>query len=411
MVNLDLDNVPIEEALERILSAHGLSYEINPGSNIFVVNKLQDSPKQLMTRIYPLKFATVPSSKLLSTLSEQGGTIESATSGIIAAISAVLSEGGSVIEDSRTNSIIVSDIPNQFPLIENTITRLDVRIPQILIEAELLDITKRTADEMGVKFGNESFLDFTPASRNTAYPFNPDKLIGDGLFSKSYTEGTLSFPALAMTLDFLRNQTDTKNLARPRILTLNNNTAEISITTKQAIGFNTTTTAQSGDTSEEPERVETGVSLKVTPQANTLTREIIMAIEPKVSDASVSQISSTVFDPETRGTKSILRVNDGDTIVLGGLLRTEESNLRTSVPVLGQIPILGAPFRHKDKTDSQRELIIFITPHIVEENMLMKTASTKPQRIAREQSIPSNRSQEIEKDLLQAEKKHSNAYR
>ena len=417
-VNLYLDKVPVEEALERILSAHNLTYEINPGSNIFVVKALQITSQQLMTRIYPLKFATVPSSQLFNTLSSNGGSSGDAPAGIIAAVSATLSENGAVVEDTRTNSIIVTDIPSQFPLIESTITRLDIRIPMIMIEAELLDISKTTADDMGVKFGSASFLKIAKdagTTRNTGFPFDQNKLAREGLFTKSYTAGTISFPALEMTLDFLRSHTDTKNLARPRILTLNNHTAEISIITDEAIGLSTETTSSEGTSSSvaEAERVETGVSLKVTPQANTFTREIIMAIEPKVTEATTGGTfgGTTFLDPEERSTKSVLRVQDGDTIVLGGLLRTEETNVRTLIPILGDIPIIGAPFRHKNKDVSQRELIIFITPHILDENAPMRTVSSKSQKIAREQSAPSSRTQEIEKDLLHMEKKYFNAYR
>ena len=422
-VNLYLDNVPINKALERILSAHNLTYEIDPGSNIFIVNTLQATPNQLMTRVYPLKFASVPSSQLLNTLSitsEGGGGEDSSSGGILDVIKAVLSPKGVVVEDARTNSLMVSDIPSQFPLIESTITRLDVRIPLILIEVELLDITKSTADDMGVKFGSVSFANFVPASRTLSYPFNPHKITDDPLRTvtgpplKQYTAGTLSFPALAMTLDFLRSRTDTKNLARPRILTLNNHTAEISITTDEAIGLASSTTSSEGTATSvaEAERVQTGVSLRVTPQANVVTREIIMAIEPKVIQVTVGESfgGQNFLDPEERGTKSILRVSDGDTIVLGGLLRTEITNVTTSIPILGSIPIIGAPFRHKDTFESQRELIIFITPHILDENTPLMAASTKPRKIVREQSIPSSRAREIEKDLSYMEKKYFNAY-
>jgi len=421
-VNLYLDNVPVEEALERILSAHNLAYEITPGSNIFTVKALQTSSDQLMTRIYPLKFATVPSSQLFSTLSGEGGeSVERNTgsTGIIAAVSAVLSQIGTVVEDTRTNSLIVSDIPIQFPLIENTIMQLDIRIPQILIEAEILDISTTLAEDMGVKFGNPSFAQYAGGpTRNLVYPFNPDKLITDdtpGLFVKEYTAGTLSFPALEMTLDFLRSHTDTKSIARPSILTLNNSMAEIKIITDEAIGIVQNTTSSEGTSSQvrEAERVETGVSLKVTPQANIHTREIIMAIEPKVTQATIGGTfdGQTFLDPESRGMKSILRIHDGDTIVLGGLLRTEKTTIRVSIPILGDIPIIGAPFRHKEKDEDQRELIIFITPHILDEDVSLKTALLKPKKIIREQSVSSNRTQTIEKDLLRLEKKYFNAYK
>lgn len=415
-VNLYLNNVPVEEALERILSAHNLTYEINPNSNIFTVKTLQTSSKQLMTRVYPLKFATVPSSKLFSTLGGGSGDKESESAGIIAAVSSVLSSEGTVVEDARTNSLIVSDIPNQFPLIENTITQLDVRIPQILIEVEILDISKTTADNMGIKFG-QTPVTFSGAQRDHVYPFRQNDLLRKGyeFAEEEYRVGTIDFSGLTMALDFLRSHTDTKNLARPRILTLNNSTAEIKITTNEAIGIasNTTSSQATAVTVAQAERVETGVSLKVTPQANIYTREITMAIEPKVVQVTIGATfnGQNFLDPEERGVKSILRVHDGDTIVMGGLLRTEKTSIRTSVPILSQIPIIGAPFRHKDEDENRRELIIFITPHILDENVSLKSARLKPKKIIREQSAPSGRTQVIEKDLSYVEEKYFNAYK
>lgn len=325
----------------------------------------------------------------------------------------MLTQDGKIIEDSRTNSLIVTDIPSQFPLIEQTIARLDVKIPQILIEVEMLDISKTTADLLGAKFGDTPFT-FTGGERDTIYPFdrnkamaNFGKLGGQGFEFEDaeYRVGTLSFAGLAMTLQFLRTQSDTRNLARPRILTLDNETAEISIKTNEAIGLaSTTTSSQSTAVSvSQAERVETGIFLRVTPQADIDNAEITMAIEPRVIQARTGQTfgSQTFKDPEERGTKSVLRVLDGDTIVLGGLLRTNQEETRTSVPVLGRIPFLGAAFRHKDKSESQRELIIFITPHIIQEGI----SSARIPQMVFQQNVPSLRGEAINKELLRFEQK------
>lgn len=417
-LSIYLDKVPIEEALERILSSNNLTYELKPGSHIFVVRPLDKPVKQLVTRVYRLKYATVVSSKLNQTLTlGQAGSASfssgGSSQGIVAAVKAMLTLDGKIIEDSRTNSLIVTDIPNQFPLIEQTIARLDVKIPQILIEVEMLDISKTTADLLGAKFGDTPFT-FTGGERDTIYPFdrnkamaNLGKLGGQGFeFEEAeYRVGTLSFAGLAMTLQFLRTQSDTRNLARPRILTLDNETAEISIKTNEAIGLaSTTTSSQSTAVSvSQAERVETGIFLRVTPQADIDNAEITMAIEPRVIQARTGQTfgSQTFKDPEERGTKSVLRVLDGDTIVLGGLLRTNQEETRTSVPVLGKIPFLGAAFRHKDKSESQRELIIFITPHIIQEEI----SSARIPQMVFQQNVPSLRGEAINKELLRFEQK------
>ncbi len=417
-VSIYLDRVPVEEALERILSGNALTYELKPGSNIFVVRPSDRPARLLITRVYRLKYATVMSSSLNQTLSvdpAMGGSVasSSAEDGIAAAVKAMLTSEGKVIEDSRTNSLIVTDIPVQFPRIEQTIARLDVRIPQILIEVEMLDISQTAADLIGAKFGDTPFT-FAGAERDTLYPFDRNKAFANvgksanqgfefSEIGDEYRVGTLSFSGLNLTLQFLRTRTDTKNLARPRILTLNNETAEISIKTNEAIGVANVTTSSEGNSTSvsQAERVETGVFLRVTPQADVDNSEITMAIEPRVIQARTGQTfgADTFKDPEERGTKSILRVLDGDTIVLGGLLRTDVEEIRTSVPLLGKLPVLGAAFRHKDKSESQRELIIFITPHIIPEEYAQRLPSSRFQEMVYQPNIPSNRVAEINKAL------------
>ena len=405
-VNLYLDNVPVEEALERILAANNLTYEIQGNSNIFMVKRVERPDIELMTRVYPLRHATIPSSKLNSTLSDfesasGGAAIGGDGEGIVSAVRGVLSENGRVIEYARTNSLVVTDVPSQFGLIESTIRRLDVRVPQILIEVEMLDVAKDTAELMGVKWGN-SPVAFSGGSKRGFSPFNFDNILEDnidqtgrvagaatdfiedqdlGNADKRYTASNVSFEGLTFLVQFLRTKSDTRSLARPRILTLNNETAEIRISTDEAIGITSSVTGADAGTEAvtEAERANTGVVLTVTPQANVETGEIVMAIEPKVIQATPASgfVGADQFkNTEERGSKSILRVTDGDTIIIGGLLRSDESDARTKVPVIGSIPVLGGAFRHKDKSVEERELIIFITPQILDEDYIHQFAAT-----------------------------------
>ncbi|MCA9409244.1 MAG: secretin and TonB N-terminal domain-containing protein, partial [Candidatus Omnitrophica bacterium] len=425
-IDLYLENVPVEAALERILSANNLKYEIKPGTNIFIVQENTQLQQEIMTRVYPLKHATVTTSKINTTLSSDdegegssGSSGQSQVTGIITAIEKLLSEHGSVVEDARTNSLIVSDIPSVFPLIEQTISRLDIRTPQILIEMEMLDIAKDTADLLGAKFG-DSPVTFSGAEKLTLFPFNTDNVFDDvvgldgqrtfaGEPESGFTAGKVSFAGLNFTLNFLRTQGDTRSLARPRILTLNNETAEIQILTDEVIGVtaNITSSQSTSQTTTEAERSMTGVSLKVTPQANVHTSEITLAIEPTVMDARPSSGiagAANFKDPETRSTRSILRVRDGDTIIMGGLLRNEVVDVRSKVPFISNVPILGMAFRHKNKEESQRELIIFITPHIVKESLSTASTEDNLKDIIREQSMPSYKQDKIDKELSYFEK-------
>jgi len=165
-------------------------------------------------------------------------------------------------------------------------------------------------------------------------------------------------------------------LARPRILTLNNETAKIEISTDQAISIQSVSTATGGSVTSStvtPERYQTGVVLTVTPQANLLTREITMSVSPKVIDVIASQVqpnsagAATIYDPETRGSDSVLKLKDGQSMVIGGLMREQDSKTVTKVPFLGDLPLIGSAFRSKNESKNERELVIFITPHIIDD--------------------------------------------
>lgn len=225
----------------------------------------------------------------------------------------------------------------------------------------------------------EDNIDQTGRVAGAATDFIEDQDLGNA--DKRYTASNISFEGLTFLVQFLRTKSDTRSLARPRILTLNNETAEIRISTDEAIGITSSVTGADAGTEAvtEAERANTGVVLTVTPQANVETGEIVMAIEPKVIQATPASgfVGADQFkNTEERGSKSILRVTDGDTIIIGGLLRSDESDARTKVPVIGSIPVLGGAFRHKDKSVEERELIIFITPQILDEDYIHQFAAT-----------------------------------
>ncbi len=411
-VTVYLDNVPVELALEQMLRANNLTYQIQPESNIYLIKQLQKPEVELLTRVYTLKNATVGTAKLLKTLKLKSEDDQDLTfdvdpqrTGILGVIKGIITSQGKVVEDPRTNSLIITDIATNFPHIEAALERLDVPVVQILIEVEMLEVTKETADKIGVKMGDTPLTVFG-AQRDIVYPWNQNRLLDKGFafVDPEYRVGTIDASGLSATLQFLRTQSDTKNLARPRILTLNNEAAQIKISTDEAIGLKTQTTATEGvgSSSVEAERVQTGVFLTVTPQANKATGEILMAVSPKVIIARTgATFSGTTFrDPESRGSQSILRVKSGDTVIIGGLLREDTSKTTTKVPILGDIPLIGGAFRHKDDSVKERELVIFLTPHILGETDISKTVKfNAAPEIMREQDIPIKKAKEIEKEL------------
>ena len=447
-VTVYLDNVPIQEALNKLFKANNLSYDLDRDSNIFIVKDWGKPEVETLTRIFYLKHATVSSSSLKEEMSAQlksgaggqgggaggggGKWAVEGESGITQVVKKLLSEHGVVIEEYRTNSLIVRDIPSRIPVIAQTIASLDVPIPQVMLEVEMLDVSKNAVDKMGIKFPSSLVkLDMTTASRATGFPFasNYNKAFNPQGWTMTHADETAGgwtvgnwsaahfgpsiFSVLntQLTLDFLRTQSDTKYLARPRILTLNNEPAEIKITTQEAVGIMSTTTASEGTstTTAQAERAETGVTLRVTPQINLEAGEITMFIVPTVAEASTGLFyenaagdTVTFKDPEIRSTRSVVKVKDGETIIIGGLIRNDSSQVDTKVPLLGDIPIFGALFRHKDKTkDRERELLVFITPRIIKDSLTELAQSKKSNLAEREQETASsiNRQEAINRNL------------
>ncbi|MCM8799888.1 MAG: hypothetical protein NC900_04105, partial [Candidatus Omnitrophica bacterium] len=303
--------------------------------------------------------------------------------GITEAIKRVISEKGSIIEEPITNTLIITDLPAKFPIIEEIIKKLDVPQPQVMLEVEMLDVSRNLMERLGIKFGDITAypsiftVTFSGPSRQTNFPLKSIKST-----PSEFTPGTISFAgSYQMLLDFIKSQTDTKILARPRILTINNQPAEIKITADEVVGTKRTRDPNTGEITVEETRASefditkegVGVFLRVTPQVNQETGEITMFVYPKVSGTRQSASFADFRDPEARSTKSLVRIKDGQTIVIAGLIRKETSEVLTKLPLLGDIPLVGSLFRHRAKTkDEDRELLVFITPHILKEKVLAK---------------------------------------
>ena len=395
-ITLYIEDVPIRLALDKILDTYDLTYELDEGSNIFVVKEyLRPERVETITRVYTLRYARTNSSPLNS-----ASEVSTAGSSLVDALNDVMSPEGRISEDSRTNSLIITDLPIRFAVIEDMIRKLDVPIPQVVIEAEIIDTTRQLADTLGMAWGS-SLYTLTLASRtNLAFPFRAWTHDQTGV-----STGSISTPSgsVSATLQLLMTDTDTKVLARPKILTLSNETAEIKITGNEMVGTVVNYDEQGNVQTSSAERYEVGVSLKVTPSVNALTGEITMVLEPSVSSVEASNISG-YYDPQERSAKTTVSVNNGETVIIGGLVRKDLSDTRTKIPILGDLPFIGSAFRHKNKTDQDRELLVFITPRIVNKGAvgvatLTEKAYDNEIINQREQSGYQYRREEIDKAL------------
>ena len=414
-VTLYLADVSPLDALDQILRAGSLTYERPVGSEIYIVRPRSDKQSTTVTRVYRLKYARVSTSVLAKAAAafgaktpfealeapkagdDQGGGGGSSSAGggggatdkevgIDIVIKELLSDQGSVVVDGRTNSLIITDVPENFPRLEAVLNSLDIRTAQIIVDAEIVETALTKLKDLGFEWGTGSegeFFTLTPGTRSTRFPFGslPERIqppASGGTVQSRFTVSTLSATSARMVLQALQTDSDTKILARPKVLTLDNESAVIRLTTDQAIGFSSTSVATAGTTTSTPERQTTGVILVVTPQVNE-QGYITMLVEPSVTKVVSAEVqppnSSTVVDPKTRSSRSMVRIKSGDTLVVGGLIDRSETDTFRNVPVVGDIPFLGKVFQNKEKNHSATELVVFVTPRILEEAGSSRTAS------------------------------------
>lgn len=389
-ITLYFENVSVEDALNTILKANNLTYEQPPGSNIIVIQELLMPEVETITRIYTLNYAKAETvkeifEKMREKREEAPKEKETKLRQPIKT-AGLLTEYGKIVSDTRTNSLIITDIPAQFPIIEEALAKLDEATPQVMIEAELLETSVGTIDKLGVEWSDTIGI-YTGPVQTTKFPFRKHDFPEAVDKTKGMTYGTISMANFTATLKLLEQDSETKILARPRVLTLNNETAEINLTAKTAVAAITTYQPITGGTVPvvSAERIDTGVILKVTPQVNK-DGYITMVLEPSVTTPVKSPFftQAEFVDPHKREVKTTVRIKDGDTIVIGGLISTEDKETIKKVPVLGDIPLLGYLFKNVSKDKSDKELIVFITPHIVQEYV----SPVVPEVLEREMTIP-----------------------
>lgn len=403
-----LEDVPVRDALESIINANSLRYERKKGSDIIVVYPLiQATAGGLQTRVFRLKYTKISISPLdiggrgaiLDLTREEisavkagagaaggGAAKEKSTGkegalmaerGIDKIVASLLSEKGKVAVDTNTNSLIVTDTPESIQLIERILKEIDVPAQQVMLEAYLVEVRKSWVDDLGVDWGGTdgALGRLTGGSRTTGFPFTESIFNNSGGVkattqgTSTLTLGTISAADFTATLRLISSQTDSKILARPRVLTLNNEAASIRLVTNTTIAQPTVTvdTGSVATTSEGgAERAETGIVLKMTPLINEQDGFVTLFLEPSITTAATSAFFSDILDPTTRSVKTTTRVRNHETLVLGGLIDYDKTTTNQKIPVLGSIPVLGKAFSYKHRADADRELLIFITPHILE---------------------------------------------
>jgi len=266
----------------------------------------------------------------------------------------------SVTADKETNSIIVIATPEQFEIIKTIIQALDVPKMQVYVKARILEISNVKASQLGAKFGliggsatSSGLYTMSANLGGPALAFNPADL---GISMPVLKAGI----ALGATLDLLETFGAAKKLSEPSILCINNTPSTIYVgKTVSVLTGKTTSTS----TSESYTRQDIGLSLKVTPRIDS-DNKVSLNVAVNVEDILPG---STAGLPTTskRKIQTTTIVNNGQSIIIGGLVKNNNDVTIKKVPFFGDIPLLGALFRHKEVSKDRTTLAVVLTPYIV----------------------------------------------
>jgi len=387
LITIRLTDVPWEKALDIILRTYGYVYE-REGNIIRVATTANLENEELVTEVFSLNYANAKN--------------------VPQAIGEMLSSRGKVKFDERTNLLIVTDIATNIYKIREVVLKLDAQTKQVMIEAKIIETTLGNSDKLGIEW--QTKIVATGAKIPTTFPFKNDlststgykyvpipkpaetqvdytstgtpiQTVGVADFPTSasgtpsfpyaavsnFTFGTLDFSQFQAVLEVLSSRGDTKIISNPKIVVLNNQEALITVgqtlnIPKYERNSSTGTMEITGYTEKE-----LGILLKVTPQINS-EGNITLSLKPELSsllryDQLTAQVQVPIYAVRKAETKLMLR--DGQTIVIGGLISEKEVDKVTKIPLLGDIPLLGIPFRKTEKTKEKTDLLFFVTVNLV----------------------------------------------
>jgi len=367
-----LYNVTFEKALEAVLG-NGFKHEVD-GDFVRVYTldeykKIKEDPARMKFRVIPLHYITAAEAVKLVTpvLSGSPSAKIQATTAAQKSISGgegSLSSSGGGDDPAINDTVVIFDYPEFLDQAEDVLRQLDIRPKQVMIEATIL--AARLTEDM--QFG----VDWNLLS---GIQVDRDSIVnGGGYGSHAQTLGfsgygggtglTVGFAAgnVRAVITALESVTDTTLLANPKILAVNKQEGIVYIGRK--IGYLSQTTQTQTSTTQAVAFLETGTRLAFRPYI-AADGYIRMDIYPKDSDGSLKQ--NNIPDETSTELRTNVMVKDGQTVVIGGLFRDSVVTSKDQVPVLGNLPLVGALFRGKTDRVSREEVVIILTPHIIEE--------------------------------------------
>lgn len=387
-ITLRLKNVPWDQALEIIMKTKGLDKRlvgnvlmIAPAAELQAREQLELESRQQMSELAPLRTEFIEvkyaNAAEIFALFQSAGGEEGGGEGVI-------SSRGSVIVDERTNSIIITETTDRINEFREVLDRLDVPVRQVLIEARIVTATSSFGESLGVRWGA---LGYGTHNGGDTFSHFGGSLTTLGEIKDSIGEDELTYSAeenlivdlpatgnassfafgligedylLDMELSALETEGRGEVIARPKVIT--SDKQEASIESGDQIPYQEA--SSSGATSTQFQDAVLGLS--VTPRITPDDR-IIMDLE--VTQDSIGAVFNGVPSIRTNSIQTQVLVNNGETIVLGGVFQTTVTEGVSKTPILGDLPWVGNLFKQTTRSDDKQELLIFITPRLIRDSL------------------------------------------
>lgn len=402
-LTLHLTDVPWDQALDIIMQARGLAADRN-GNVLWIapreeIDRIQQDRMRsfheneqlapLRTQVFQLNYAK--SEAILAAVESTGG----GTSGVRS--TSLLSERGSIIVDPRTNKLIVTDTPNKLENLAGVIAQIDIPVRQVMIEARIVEATDGWGRNLGTRLsGVLSGRDigngqdrWTAGGTMPSEDDDDDDDDGNNMTSKidqfnffnlraSPSDGTAGYFAfkfarsgnqyLQLELQALETESYGRNIASPSLTTQDSVTAFV----EQGVEIPYLEASSSGATSVSYKKAVLGLEVtpSITPDGNV---DLKVLVTQDAAD-SYSEYGVTI---KTNRVNTQVTVENGGTIVIGGIFKEQEYNRTQKIPLLGDIPLIGFFFRSNNRLHERTELLVFITPRIIDDGFV-RTSNVIP---------------------------------
>ncbi|HEY4304386.1 MAG TPA: AMIN domain-containing protein [Gemmatimonadaceae bacterium] len=428
-ISANIVNLPWDVALKEVMNANGYDVTVN-GDGVIVIDTFENIAARqatipLQTRTVRLNYAragavapmvqvrlthsctggsqqSVQAPAAVSSMPQPGGAMTTPaqpagnTIGSPQPVSTIntvqnlaCSQRGAVMADTITNSVAVTDVPSALDELEHYARSLDVRQPQVNIKAKIILVDRTTLEGLGLRYDlgtqQQFFNDVVPRLDSAGRPLtSAGQILLGGNAVSAIANASARVPSAALQLVFstamgnydfttfleaLQTNTLLDVQAEPSATVLNNRTANLTAGTEVPIRVIDAGASTTGTTSSLPRATvqfrQTGVILQVIPQI-TNNRQVQMKVHVENSSVQFQTSDVGAVFPKQSVDNEML-VADGETMVVGGLTQTEVNLTKTGLPVLVDLPIIGRLFGVTNRTETKRDLLILITPHIIDE--------------------------------------------